>query len=94
MAAERSEGQVLRNDIDHPINIVYHFIIPVANYFIPSSFEVFRSLLIILFPIQMLSPIELYDQLQLNTAKVCYEWTYRMLSTKANSKLIILQPGP
>ena len=52
------------------VNIIYHIIIPKADYFVAQCFQIFRSFVIIFLLFQVLTSIQFDDEFLLDTDKI------------------------
>ena len=71
------------------IDIFHHIVIPKADHSIAKRFQIFCSLLIILFLLQMLTSIQFNDEFRFWRTEVRDEIANRMLPAESDSQLVI-----
>lgn len=66
-------------------DLIHYIMIPKANHFVTLRFQIIRSVFIVLFLFQVLTPVQLDDDFFTRCAKVSDEWPNRMLSPKTDA---------
>src|SRR5215211_2950450 len=60
----------LDNSTDHAIHILHHLIVPEADHFVATGFQVFSAFCIVFNLLQMLTSIKLDDQFLARSAEI------------------------
>ena len=71
------------------INIVCHIVIPKADYFVTEQVQVFGSLFVVLFLLQVLTAIQFDDEFLFDANKVGDEVANGVLSSEIDSQLVV-----